>query len=260
MMFASDLDRTIIYSNRALQDFPTDLELTPVEKKSGEFISFMTKASLQALQRISSKVLFVPVTTRSLAQFQRVFLNNIDSKYAVTSNGATILYKGEILSEWTDKVKKEIANESAHIEEVSTFVNKHFAIVGRVRHVENLFFYYTLTDHLSASYLGEMEEVMLEKGWRMSYQGKKLYFMPEPLSKGNAVTYIQEREGIATLLGAGDSRLDDDFLKLCHHAYVLGHGELAKMPLQEHYKIVPKVGAQGGEELLKTVLAIVDKS
>jgi hypothetical protein len=41
MMFASDLDRTIIYSNRALQDFPTDLELAPVEKKSGEFISFL---------------------------------------------------------------------------------------------------------------------------------------------------------------------------------------------------------------------------
>lgn len=257
MMFASDLDRTLIYSKRALQDFPTDEDLVPVEKKMAEHVSFMTEDSLRYLQEISAKILFVPVTTRSLPQYERISFSNIENRYAVTSNGATILYNGEILSEWSEQMKREMDSDSCRLEELRDDISKHFHLVGEFWDVENLFFYYTLHEKVAAPLLRHMEDFVMEKGWRISYQGRKLYFMPHSLSKGNAVTFIREREGISTLIGAGDSRLDDDFLKLCQHAYVLGHGELAQNPLMDHYQIIKDMGVQGGEKLVRTVLTLV---
>ncbi|HJV17288.1 MAG TPA: hypothetical protein VJ546_07900, partial [Bacillales bacterium] len=67
MIFATDLDRTLIYSNRALEEFgaPEKSALLPVEKKDEKWISFMTKASFDLLKEIYNRFLFIPVTTRT---------------------------------------------------------------------------------------------------------------------------------------------------------------------------------------------------
>lgn len=263
MMFASDLDRTLIYSQGALAEYPTkvDLELIPVEQKLDKSVSFMTKHSLQYLQMISKKLLFVPVTTRSLIQYKRVFLHNTDNLYAVTSNGANILYKGSPMSDWTGVIEKEMSEGSVPLEELRKFVSKQFHIPGDLREVESLFFYYYLNGDISRELVNDLDDFISNKGWRLSHQGKKLYLVPQAISKGRAVRFIQEREEITTLIGAGDSLFDDDFLTLCHHPFVLGHGELAQLyPLKEHYTIIEHLGATGGEELLRTIYNLVEQN
>lgn len=259
MMFASDLDRTIIYSKRAIEEFSIEeeLELITVERKEENDVSFMSKKALEYLNQLSSKLMFVPVTTRSLSQYKRVYFQEIQSKYAVTTNGAVILYNGEQLKEWDEKISREMTSSSVSLSELTNFLLRQFKIEGDLRFVEDLFAYYYLEKEITPELLSELSNSSNEMGWRVSLQGKKLYFVPIPLSKGNAIKYIQEREGISTLIGAGDSLLDDDFLQLCQHPFVLGHGELNRYPLKGHYHVIESVGVKGGEELLKKILSIV---
>lgn len=261
MMFASDLDRTLIYSNRALMDFPIngEVELVTVEKKLEKSISFMTRRSLSYLQEISAKLLFVPVTTRSLDQFHRVSFPEASHNYAVTSNGANILFKGRALPEWKEKMTKGLLDSSIHLADLIALIEHSFHIPGEMREVEKLFFYYYLNEKVSLQIVQELTDFVEEKGWRVSLQGHKLYFMPAAVSKGEAIRFIQEREGVNTLIGAGDSIFDDDFLQLCQYPFVLGHGELARLPLKQNYKVIDKAGANGGEELLKSIDELIKK-
>ncbi|MGG0716833.1 HAD family hydrolase [Robertmurraya massiliosenegalensis] len=260
MMFASDLDRTLIYSKRAMEEYSLvdELELIAVERKEEKEVSFMSKKALDYLGKLSSKLMFVPVTTRSLSQYKRVSFQGIVHKYAVTTNGAIILYNGNQLSEWNEKISKEIRSTSVSMGELVDLLLGHFTIDGDLRFVEERFVYYYLEKDITPELLSEVTKFSEEKGWRVSLQGKKLYFVPRPLSKGSAIKYIQEREGISTLIGAGDSLLDDDFLQFCQHPFVLGHGELNRYPLKEHYNVIEQLGVKGGEELLKSIHAILE--
>jgi len=97
MMFATDLDRTIIYSRKAIEDLGPSLEgqLCSVEEKDGKAMAFMTQKALEELEKISQDLLLVPVTTRTTNQFKRIFIfeEHIPVKYAITFNGAEILYE-----------------------------------------------------------------------------------------------------------------------------------------------------------------------
>ncbi|MDR2137476.1 MAG: hypothetical protein LBO68_04225, partial [Synergistaceae bacterium] len=67
MIFASDLDNTLIHSyKRAL---PSDI---CVERKDGRALSFMTPRGRRMLQKARERCCFVPVTTRSLEQYRRL--------------------------------------------------------------------------------------------------------------------------------------------------------------------------------------------
>lgn len=262
MMFASDLDRTLIFSKSALRDFPNydGQELIPIEKKSEEKVAFMTKTSYGLLQTIASKLLFVPVTTRSLEEYNRILFHELPVEYAVTTNGANIFYNGRILSEWNENVRKQLIDISIGkeelIESLSPFIQR---IPGEMRIVEDLFVYFYLSESIDLELLDEIKGSLLEKGWRLSLQGRKLYFMPIPISKGRAVKFIQEREGKTTLIGAGDSLFDDDFLQHCQYPFVPSHGELARsMELKKQYILTQDVGVKGGEELLRSILKLID--
>lgn len=262
MIFASDLDRTLIYSQRALEDYPAEdnLDLVSVERKLEKDISFMTSKSLEYLQEIATKLLFVPVTTRSLAQFQRVSFHDISFPYVITTNGANILYKDKPLAEWNEMVKTGLNELSIGVNELSILLNKYLQkINGDIRVVEDLFVYFHLREMIAPTFVKELSDFMKEKGWKVSLQGRKLYFVPTIVSKGRALKYIQEREEETTLIGAGDSLFDDDFLQHCQFPFVLGHGELAAMDtIKPHYKIIEPVGVKGGEELLRKILKLIE--
>ncbi|WP_449622920.1 HAD family hydrolase [Robertmurraya sp. Marseille-Q9965] len=261
MIFVSDLDRTLIYSKRALAEYPIDdeLELISVERNLDRDLSFMTNKSLEYLRELSSKLLFVPVTTRSIHQFQRVSFSGISHKYAVTSNGANIYYHGQLLTEWNRNVIDEVKESSIPMVEVIALLKERFNIKENLRIMDDLFVYYFCKEKVPRAFLQELTVFLVEKGWRVSFQGRKLYVVPAAVSKGKAVKFIQEREDGEPLIGAGDSLLDDEFLKLCDSSFILGHGELAALhPRTKNYQVIQQFGVQGGEVLLKTILDMVD--
>lgn len=260
-MFASDLDRTIIFSTRALERFSDyNAALVPIEEKRGEPVSFVTEKSYGMLEKIASSLLFVPVTTRSAEQFNRIKFPQAP-KYAVTSNGACIFKNGEHLDDWREKMLLELKKYSASIDEIVSILEKDkIEVAGELRIVENLFLYYYLNEQVDDGVYEYFSRILAEKGWRTSLQGRKLYAIPLPLSKGEAVKYIQEREEIDILIGAGDSLLDHDFLQFCHHAFSPKNSELSRViGGKKNYSITENEGVLAGEEILRSVLHIAQQ-
>ncbi|MBY0122700.1 hypothetical protein [Bacillus sp. S/N-304-OC-R1] len=253
-MFASDLDRTLIYSDRALADFNETGKdnLMSAEFKDGREVAHMTRKAAETLRQLAENMLFVPVTTRTFAQFNRVSLisQSIPLTYAVTSNGANIIYKGRPLDEWTHLVHDRLHRECMDIEELTEKISG-VNINGVIKNAENLFFYYILEEMLSEDTIHFVKNIAIESGWRISIQGRKLYFMPNPICKGEAVKFIKQRENISSVYGAGDSILDHDFLKECDFSIVPSHGELANENTEGFsYTYTKNRGVMAGEEIL----------
>ena len=258
MMFASDLDRTLIYSLKARATF-NEIErndVVPVEKKDEQMIAYMTTKSYAALKEISAQLLFVPVTTRTFAQFQRIFIfhHDIPITYAVTTNGAHIVYNGQPVAEWEDLIRNEVRGTCASKEELFNHL-RSYKISGERKIAEDLFFYYLLDQPLVKGGKEALSHLASEYGWKVSLQGRKLYFVPTPVCKGRAVQYIQEREGIDRVFGAGDSLLDEQLLNVSTHPFVPKHGEILETVLfTDNCYITKQLGMEAGEEILTTIL------
>ncbi|WML45013.1 hypothetical protein [Neobacillus sp. PS3-40] len=262
MIFASDLDRTLIYSKRALVEFGLSktTERIPVECKDGQWISFMTASSYSILKEICSRFLFVPVTTRTTEQFKRIFIfkKDIPITYAITSNGGHILYKGEELEEWSEILSARLQWETSTIKELQFFLQKErFHLDGVVKQAESLFFYFILESSPSRFELNRISNAVSSFGWRISLQGRKLYFIPKAINKGDALEFICRKEGRVAMAGAGDSNLDWDFLKHCRNRIVPIHGELASKESLDTYSVTSNRGILAGEEILQKSLSLL---
>jgi hydroxymethylpyrimidine pyrophosphatase-like HAD family hydrolase len=261
MIFASDLDRTLIYSARALHEFgyPVGAGLKPVEKRDGEWVSFMTEASFKLLLEISQKYRFVPITTRTTSQFKRIeiFQKDIPLEYAITTNGAIILRNGKPLEEWTRVISSKIKKESAAPQELlSFFETENISFHGEIKQVEDLFFYFLLENPVSREKKKAVSSMAEKFGWRISLQGRKLYFMPKGISKGDALSFICNQIGTEALAGSGDSILDLDFLVHCTYRYIPNHGELISDAGTRDFNITKNRGILAGEEILSELLAL----
>lgn len=259
MIVASDLDRTLMYSNRALEELgrPEKADLHPVEMKDGNWIGYMTEAAFSALKQLNSHCLFVPVTTRTTEQFKRfvIFEKEIPLSYAITSNGAHVLYKGEPINEWEEQLVTRMKNESVSQKEILNALKvEGFHLEGQRKQAEKLFFYYILNGLPPEQELLAIRRFASEYGWRTSRQGRKLYFIPKAISKGNALTYISNRVGMETIAGAGDSTLDWDFLKNCRYRFVPSHGELRHEKGTNQFTLTNQLGIAAGEEILQHLL------
>ncbi|WML60022.1 hypothetical protein [Neobacillus sp. PS2-9] len=262
MIVASDLDRTIIYSKRAMADLEEQPEgqLKLVEIKDGEQVAFMTEAALFALEMISQKSLFIPVTTRTTDQFNRlsIFKNKIEFKYAITTNGAVILEHGKPIEGWTEYVKNRLRMESALEEELlSIFQREGIRFDGIKKQAGKLFFYFILNSLPSTVEMQLINDLVGKVGWRISIQGRKLYFIPLAISKGSALEYLCQTEGTQAIAGAGDSILDWDFLQKCQYRFVPNQGELAKATDTSDLIFTKSRGVCAGEEILQQVLELL---
>ncbi len=87
-LFASDLDNTLIYSYK--RDLGTDTVCAEVDE--GRKVSFMTNRSRELLEKVNQTMHFVPVTTRSVQQYQRIRFGDTWSPHlALAANGGVLL-------------------------------------------------------------------------------------------------------------------------------------------------------------------------
>jgi hydroxymethylpyrimidine pyrophosphatase-like HAD family hydrolase len=259
MIIASDLDRTLMYSNRAIAEFghPEKLALKPVEMYKGTWTGYMTETGFSMLKEVNQHSLFIPITTRTTEQFKRfvIFEKEIPLPYAITANGAHILYNGEPLKDWSEYLVGQLNNECAPEEEILTGLKRAgITLNGERKQAENLFFYYILNCLPSPSEITEIRELTARYGWKLSLQGRKLYFIPTEISKGKALEFICNREGMEAMAGAGDSVLDWDFLKNCRYRFVPSHGELLKVKGPADITLTNQLGVAAGEEILQHFL------
>lgn len=264
VLVASDLDRTLIYSERALAlDGPDRLapRLLCVEVLDGRPLSFLTERAAALLAELGRRARFVPATTRTVEQYRRVNLPGPQPTYAICANGGQLLVDGEPDRDWRREITARIAADAAPLDEVvSRLALSADPEWTRKRRVADEQFAYLVVDRdrLPAGWLPELTGWCAERGWRISLQGRKVYAVPRPLTKSAALAEAVRRSGAGTVLAAGDSLLDADLLLAADAGWRPGHGELADGGwTAPGVTALAEVGVAAGEEIVRRFLAAV---
>ncbi|MFF7988381.1 HAD family hydrolase [Kitasatospora xanthocidica] len=266
VLVASDLDRTLIYSDRALAlGVPDRLapRLLCVEVYQGRPLSFMTERAAGLLADLTRQARFVPATTRTPEQYGRLRLPGPTPgrapEYAICANGGQLLVDGEPDRDWRAEITARIAAGSAPLEEVV----RRLALCAdpewtHKRRVADDLFAYLVVDRaaLPEGWLAELTGWCAERGWAVSLQGRKVYAVPAPLTKSAALEEVVRRSGATTVLAAGDSLLDADLLLAADAGWRPGHGELADSGwTAPGVTALDEVGVTAGEEIVRRFLA-----
>jgi hypothetical protein len=228
VLAATDLDRTLIYSTKASQLGGQKPPVVCVEVHDGKQASFMTEAAAQAIVPLAAACTLVPVTTRVPAQFERVTLPGPAPKYAIAGNGGMLYVDGVLDRTWSAAVARELARgfPLADVWEQAGHVCRPEWTV-KLRNAAELFCYAVVhPNRLPEGFVSDLSGWAAERGWRISLQGRKLYWVPDALTKSAAVAEIARRADAGLVLAAGDSLLDTDLLLAADLGIHPRHGEL----------------------------------
>lgn len=259
-LVASDLDRTLIYSPRAFwldSEDATAPRIVVSELYQGVPLSFMTRASEDLLRTLSLATSFVPVTTRTVAQYHRIQLPGPVPRYAVTSNGGVILVDGVADTLWSELVRARLDAEVAPLADIVLLLHspESSGWILKVNNAEDLFVYAIIDRELvPAEWINWLRDACSDRGWTVSVQGRKLYCVPRPVTKHGAVTEVRRRLGSTRVIAAGDSLLDQQMLEEADLAFRPAHGELQDANFtRPHLTITRSRGILAGEELVRLI-------
>ncbi|MNI03406.1 Sucrose-6F-phosphate phosphohydrolase [compost metagenome] len=261
MIYASDLDQTLIYSLRSGRIDHIDTNMTSAERIEEQVTSYISNRTLSDLLAISAKLTFVPVTTRTIAQYRRIhiFQNDIQPEYAVTSNGGNILINGEPDEEWNLSIQREVKTSSAPPEDVQAWfeqiANPQWVMKGSL--CDGLFYSYLVhRDLIPEEPMMELVAKLQASGWSTSIQGRKVYLVPTGVNKRDAVAHLKERLGKQFVIASGDSLLDQCLLDFADQAIAPRHGELFRQEekmASSKYTFTENSGIFAADEIVQYV-------
>jgi hypothetical protein len=268
-IYATDLDRTLIFSARAVrqgegtpgeaEDPPVPgYDLVPVERHDDRDISFMSRRQLDLLRAVERHCLVVPVSTRAHDQYRRVSVWPGPRPWAVVANGGILLEGGVPDADWTAAMKASVADRCLPLPAVADWLAATAARwIDHVRVADDLFLS-ALVDRaaLPAVATIELAGQLARWGWELSIQGRKLYAVPVPVRKSTAVREVARRAGATRVIAAGDSLLDRDLLDDADLGLRPAHGELHEIGAPADV-VTAAAGVVAGEELLAAVLGEV---
>jgi hypothetical protein len=233
MLFASDLDQTLIYSPRSFRLLPnTSLPtISSVETYGGRDISFMDDNAIVHLRKLASHHCFVPVTTRTIEQYQRIFLfhEKIVPTYGVVSNGGNVIVNGVLDQDWNKMIKEKISQMCLCTQDVLSQFSEisHASWAGPLKMADSCFHYCIVErDNVPTDALVSFSLWAKAQNWKISLQGRKLYIVPEVVNKWDAVVYIRDLLREKIVIAAGDSLLDLCMLEAANYAIAPCHGEI----------------------------------
>lgn len=203
-IFASDLDNTLIYSYK--HDIGKEKILA--ERYEGRDVSYMTAYAHEMLDWIFGHLLFVPVTTRSTAQYQRIwFSEKWSPKLALTTNGGVLLVDGVSDADWYAVSQKLAAPAECAMQQAEAILQADPNRALDVRRVDGLFVY-TKSDNVPQT-IQHLREGLDLSEVELFDNGVKIYVLPRALNKGEAVRRLRARFSEQTrVFAAGDSLFD----------------------------------------------------
>ena len=207
MIFATDLDNTMIFSHRVVNGFENDV--CCVEYYNGKPITYMTPTSIEKLKNLMSKIYLIPITTRSVSQFERIeFFPS--AEFAVVDNGGTILHNGVPHQGWEDYISNIL--KKYDFENVIKVFSKLPNLTLQPRLVDGKFVF-AKSDNIDLC-KQILQTKLNTKIWQLSFQGSKIYAIPMEITKGNALKFINNNLIKDKLVvSAGDSNLDISMLE-----------------------------------------------
>lgn len=267
VMVASDLDGTLIFSARVKPGQAAPSEPTRVvEYLDGKPLSSVTLSAWDSLRTLMGASLYVPVTTRSREQFERITFPRTP-RYALCSNGGVLLSDGAADPEWSSWVHGLVA-QAAPLDDVEAILSSAMGQpwAKRVRVWEGLFCYlvaHNIAD-VPGEFIAEVTDRITALGWTVSVQSNKIVAVPAGMSKAASVARLRQRVSEeagapVTLLATGDSVLDAPMMEAADQSIRPAHGELHDRNYAPSGLSVTKAtGADAGAEILRWMLARIN--
>ncbi len=234
IVFACDLDNTLLHSRKKYQETDICAEiLNDVQQ------SFITPRTDELIMQITAdeKVLLLPVTTRSIAQYKRIqWHEGCTPELALVCNGAILLRNGEPDPEWLEKSNAQIEPYRAELQQLCEKYTGNPAF-KTVRIVDDMFLFLYCYDRDAVSELAE--SCRKDTQLHVEYSGSKMYIFPDPANKGASVRRFADTFGMERILAAGDSMIDISMLHLADTALV-PDADLATKIGNPNHKICPE--------------------
>ena len=249
VILCTDLDNTMIYSHK----HDIGEEKLCVEIYNNREISFITENTRKLLNEVRRRMLVVPVTTRTMEQYNRINLGVGEFEYALTCNGGILLRNGKSDENWYSESLNMVKDSSSEMKRAIEILKRDENVSFEIRFISDLFVFtksdmpYETIKRLSAELDVEKVDVF--------DNGSKVYVVPKELNKGNAVKRLKRLIEHSVIIAAGDSNFDISMLKAAD--YVIYPEELN----------IENIGAKGtvcgaeellSEKTLRTALEIYE--
>lgn len=213
IIFNSDLDNTLIYSYK--HDIGEDKK--NVEIYENREISFMTKKSYTLLKEIHKRMIFVPTTTRTVEQYNRINLGLNKIKYALVCNGGVLLIDGKSDEEWYTQTRKLIIGCDEVVDRGISILENDKDVNFEIRYIEKLFVFTKSANPLRTAQ--RLKEKLDVKKVDIFVNGAKVYIVPKQLNKGMAVKRLRKKLLPDAVIAAGDSEFDISMLSEADYAF-----------------------------------------
>lgn len=209
----TDLDNTLIYSYK--QNIGKDKVL--VETKDGKELSFMTKTAYQYLLQLCKKLAVIPVTTRSLHQYNRIsFHKTWSAEQALVANGGILLLNNKIDEKWYQESLKLIQPAEKQLNLGIHLLQIDDAVSFDIRKVDELFVF--TKSNFPEKTLSRLRSHLDLQVVSVYQNGVKIYIMPKCLNKGNAILRFKKLYNFDKYYAAGDSEFDIPMLDQADYA------------------------------------------
>ncbi len=213
ILFASDLDNTLLFSYKHAQAGDVC-----VEYLDGKAQGFLTPKVIQGLEQINRTMQFVPVTSRSIMQFLRIqFPAGCVPEFALVANGGLLLRNGEVDPDWQARSLALVAPWRGELAKAGELLAQ-VPLPLRVRMVDDLYLFAACDSPEEAAQA--LVQVQGKTKLTAELSGRKLYFFPPGLSKGDALVRLREKFAPERVFCAGDSGIDVPMLERADVAIV----------------------------------------
>ncbi len=233
VLITTDLDRTLIFSQRATSQLGGGLPADAVEMTGGRTAGELSWAARAALVALPAHVVMCLATSRSLPRLTRLRLP-FAVDYAIAANGGVVLADGQPDLEWAARIRRELA-AIAPAGRVRQVLARHEGSgwLDRLGEADALCCL-AIVDPvaLPADQLARLTADCASLGWQASLIGRKLYVFPRGLGKEHAAAFVAERVAATAgvrprRLAAGDTEHDRPMLEAADRAWVPAGSDLA---------------------------------
>ncbi len=207
ILFFADMDNTLIYSYK--RDIGSDKIGVEFYPEKNQMISYMTKTSWKLLQKVAHKLLFIPTTTRTIEQYQRINLGFVPL-YALVCNGGILLENGQENMRWYADSRELAAPAKKEIERASVLLKQDEYRSYPLKNIRDLVLFtksnnpIKTVEQLHKSLDLSMVDVICNQA--------KVYVIPKKIDKGTACRRLKEKLYADCTIAAGDSVFDISML------------------------------------------------
>jgi hydroxymethylpyrimidine pyrophosphatase-like HAD family hydrolase len=253
VLVTTDLDRTLLFSRRAIAQLGGALPADPVETQGAE----LSRAARDSLAALPAHARLCVATSRSVSRLARLRLP-FATPYAIAANGGVVLIDGAPDRGWAARTEKLLA-AAAPAAVIRAVLAAPCGPAGGLGVAETRWLIRMGdTDDMCCMAIidldvfGDDEFSAIarrcgELGWEASLIGRKLYAFPAGFGKEHAAAYVAERisalAGAAPFrLAAGDTEHDRRMLADADRAWVPAGSELAASASGGEFLVTPQPG------------------